>query len=497
MSDPKVIGQGSYGCVIKPSLECKQKRAIDYKNKVSKILHNADAKKEIAEYKKVSSADKKNDFYLGKPHKCNLGAPNDTSTKIIKKCTIGANVLAAIEQYNLIVMDDGGENLVTYADKMRSWSKSEMSTEHCEKFLLEIPRLLTGIKLFLDNDLIHFDLKPQNIVYNEKTGRLNFIDFGMMKNRSKIKASAKKNQCYSAFFHWSYPWELQFLCKNKFDDITKNVTRQEREIQRIKDPNGTYAHHLKHFFLYTLGKTINNSDYDKAVEFYVEKYEAFISNFGTLSSISSMKYEDYLNKALDTIDIFGLGIALSYWFCVAWKHLDEDLAYKLEPIFFGTINPVLTARYDIDKLIADYNLILLEFDILNKYNMELVDGIAVERKAPSPPKAESPIHIPRLKKPDEELVNADPAPCPPGKEINPKTGRCIKAKPVKDKTGPCPAGKERNPKTGRCIKAKPVKDKTEPCPAGKERNPKTRRCINKCKDGYERDENFRCTRKKK
>ena len=40
--------------------------------------------------------------------------------------------------------------------------------------------------------------------------------------------------------------------------------------------------------------------------------------------------------------------------------------------------------------------------------------------------------------------------CPPGKEINPKTGRCIKIKTQKV----CPPGKEINPKTGRCIKIK-------------------------------------------
>lgn len=40
--------------------------------------------------------------------------------------------------------------------------------------------------------------------------------------------------------------------------------------------------------------------------------------------------------------------------------------------------------------------------------------------------------------------------CPQGKEINLKTGRCIKTKTLK----PCPKGKERNPKTRRCNKTK-------------------------------------------
>ena len=127
--------------------------------------------------------------------------------------------------------------------------------------------------------------------------------------------------------------------------------------------------------------------------------------------------------------------------------------------------------------------------------------------------------------------------CPPGKEINPKTGRCIKIKtqkvkkvkipkvktskqkvviklepeiklePVKEleqRPKICPEGKEINPKTGRCIKIKtqkvkkvkipkvktskqkvviklePVKEveqRPKICPEGKEINPKTGRCI--------------------
>ena len=114
--------------------------------------------------------------------------------------------------------------------------------------------------------------------------------------------------------------------------------------------------------------------------------------------------------------------------------------------------------------------------------------------------------------------------CPPGKEINPETGRCIKIKtqkvrlkkekveiklepglePVKQVSKICPPGKEINPKTGRCIKIKTQKvtlkkaklekvktpkvviklePETKPlqvlksCPPGKEINPKTGRCV--------------------
>ena len=64
-----------------------------------------------------------------------------------------------------------------------------------------------------------------------------------------------------------------------------------------------------------------------------------------------------------------------------------------------------------------------------------------------------------LKKPpakkDKKPVTANTKKCPPGKVVNPKTGRCIKMKlrsgTVKKE---CPPGKVVNPKTGRCIKMK-------------------------------------------
>jgi DNA polymerase beta len=69
--------------------------------------------------------------------------------------------------------------------------------------------------------------------------------------------------------------------------------------------------------------------------------------------------------------------------------------------------------------------------------------------------------------------------CSDGKVINPKTGRCIKMKDVKQQHI-CADGKVINPKTGRCIKMKDVKQQRI-CTDGKVINPKTGRCI-KMKD---------------
>jgi len=78
---------------------------------------------------------------------------------------------------------------------------------------------------------------------------------------------------------------------------------------------------------------------------------------------------------------------------------------------------------------------------------------------------------------------AGPGPCKPGKERNPKTGRCVNK---------CSAGQVRDPATGKCILAAVAGPK--PCPASKELNPRTNRCVNKCPPGTMRDSRFRCVK---
>lgn len=76
---------------------------------------------------------------------------------------------------------------------------------------------------------------------------------------------------------------------------------------------------------------------------------------------------------------------------------------------------------------------------------------------------------------DKILADLDKKECPPGKVMNPKTGRCVKDKAASKKKE-CPPGKVMNPKTGRCVKDKAASEKKE-CPPGKVVNPKTGRCV--------------------
>ena len=176
MNVPKVIGEGTYGCVLRPSLKCKEDIDIPYNERVSKILSLSDSKKELSEYNNIESVDAKNEFYLGKPVSCKIKNTLFSNLKAIQSCKIGSEVLKKMDKYSLIIMKDGGHSLDEYVEIMGTWAASPENTKKCELFLLDSLRLFKGILIFKKNDLIHHDLKPQNIVYNEESNRLNFID---------------------------------------------------------------------------------------------------------------------------------------------------------------------------------------------------------------------------------------------------------------------------------------------------------------------------------
>jgi hypothetical protein len=113
-------------------------------------------------------------------------------------------------------------------------------------------------------------------------------------------------------------------------------------------------------------------------------------------------------------------------------------------------------------------------------------------------KSSTPINVKKTKtktktRKIKEIKRKEAKICPPGKELNPKTNRCVKIKPVSiikiirdkkkkleeelsKKTKECPPGKVLNLVTGRCNKIKNKTRKIKECPPGKELNQITGRC---------------------
>ena len=509
---PEILGEGTYGCVHGPSLKCKNNETISYKNKVSKTLSTKDSTKELKEYKNVIKADKKKNYYLGTPDICDIDNRSFSNLKAIQKCKIGSEVLKDLSKYKLLIMNDGGINLENYTKKMRNWSVSEMSTELCEKFLLESLRLFKGLKTFEEHGLIHHDLKPQNIVYNEVTNRLNFIDFGLMTSREKIMKAARTSNYDFALFHWSFPWEYEFINRKEYNNVVTFPENQEEIISEINDEikkkNGKFYEHIKTFFYYALDNNTSIEKYQSSCQNYLAGYRRTLTD-----NMIDMGYEKFLEASVRTNDVYGLGIALNHWFHNAKKFLTPSINDELSTLYSKMITSDIKYRPFIKELMKEMEEILNKNGLLEKYNKKIVDHIVIDSIEDIYPTFDLPPSIfEKVVKPNDKIALTDPDSCHKGMIMNIK-GDCVKGKHY---LSHCPEGKERNPITRRCvIKCKPgyvrndkfkcikikqpnvVIDKTNtPCPEGKERNPKTRRCIAKCKPGYVRNDDFKCVKNK-
>ena len=220
-------------------------------------------------------------------------------------------------------------------------------------------------------------------------------------------------------------------------------------------------------------------------------------------------YNRFIDKSIDSVDTYGLGIALMFVLHRS-KHLLSDEFYKnVMNIGVNMLEGRVFLRSTPEQLLAQYEDLLTNSGLLEKHkkhieNHLIANGVSTEMKvAAAIDDSSFMIVIPPTAENENIEIVRD---CPVGKEFNPLTKRCVNVcapgkvrnpdfKCVRDKIiidKVCPDGKEFNPTTKRCVKVKNITDKG--CPDGKEVNPATKRCVKTCKVGQVRNAEFKCVR---
>jgi serine/threonine protein kinase len=481
----KVIGEGTYGCVHDPSLHCDHppQRDFDYSGYVSKLMKTKRAEEELAEFVKFHHYDPKDEYHLGTPIMCKPDLQEAGVINDIKKCKkLSPDIKDHPENYDLLVMKYGGPDLKIFCkDKITQFLKTKKD-EKSDKFWLEVHHLLKGLQFFRDSGIVHNDLKPQNILYDTKNNKLMFIDFGLMQTKAELIRTSKNNTNNQAVFHWSYPLDSGFMDYNAYSKYRRGSTNGYRQLVKSEligmlvsnSKVNTSKLPLKRpesfelFFSY-----INPTGRDMTT---VAKY-AFIEDFfDGLDEMVKLEYDDYLDDAIDSVDVYGLGFTLQYILNCFKRHnaVSQD--------FFNYASALFSKMYDsnpdnrelnIYELLDEYESILLGTGVLSRLGKRFDDNELVE-SAPMP----SPL-MRKAKKEDkhglsskplseelEQIAYLDAVPTKasatkvalkPTTKVDLKPTAKVALKPtakvaLKPTTKSCPPGKEMNPKTGRCIK---------------------------------------------
>jgi serine/threonine protein kinase len=495
MSKSKVIGEGTYGCVHQPALNCKNKPTEQ--DKVSKVMTKRDANEEMKEYLLIKKIDPQGNYHLGKPRKCNVDN-NQNNIDSINRCkNISVQTPEELNKLNLLIMKHGGYNIENYVDLFFNKNPSDKDIPSVATFLLSFYNIFKGLKLFQTEKIAHHDLKPQNIVYNPKTNKTYFIDFGLMTSYDSIHSQTSKSKYhFGRKCHWSFPYEITLWNKNDFFEFVYDKNKKKSihaDIEHIKKKCGS-------FFSYLFEGSVDDEERRKYWTKWTNDYSTF------LLKLNENDYSNFLNKSIETIDSYGVGIALLDISRRMNHHIEVlnielnmnayDLPEKLNELAYNMVHPNLFMRYTSSQACEKYEEILRSSGVIDE--MQTIVHASVSKvlkdtlsefylsskkissiqKLNSSTKFFTPLQS--LKQTD--TLTPSLKDCGSTKDYNRVTKRCVNK---------CKPGQVRD------INFKCKKDKSGPCANDKERNPKTKRCVKKCKPGYKRNATFKCIKDKK
>lgn len=556
LKDHVIIGEGSYGCIHKPSLKC-DKEKINYTNKVSKVFTKQNALDEYKNFEKINDIDKKEMYHTKPTTLCDVKDTNKNKNAI-SKCnnySIYSKALSKIDELKLLVIDDNGINLEEYVSELKKMPINKTSTKKVQSLFIEMYTTIKGVQLFIENDIVHQDLKPSNLMYDKKKDKIWFIDFGLMdKISTRIDLSKKSKNSYGTC-HWSYPFEASMYNANKYNSASEKkifsfilkyfyggYTIDEAQVS-IRDECARRIEHIKTFLSFINYNAVHLNKY-----FHFMKEEILTDK---------MEYSHFIETSYKTFDIYGLGITFLYILHNLSKYITEEQSAIWGQLFARMVEPDVNKRIQIYDLLHEYEEKLFSFDYFtftekdpNKYiknakkgslptdiinkrvkiDDNIVDKVIHTESVYVTANCEEPncnkisqLSNDKVKELVEDVVKEyvkgnktkkitsvgstkckETTKCKEGKEMNPKTKRCIKV---------CNPGYVRNVDF-KCVKeivdnietrnnmkqalekvAK--KEELKVCPDGKELNPKTNRCVNKCKMGYERNMDFKCVKANK
>lgn len=382
MSISEKIGEGTYGCVHKPSLKC-QKKPPDlpnYKNKISKLMESKEAKDEWKEFQNIKRIDPNDNFHSGTPVYC---SPSNIPANIIaaKKCNI-RDIKRSIpnikKRLALLVMEDGGKDLRQTIRDFKQLPVNENSKTKIHKFIIAFERPFIALKELHDNGYVHNDLKIDNMVYNSDTNILNFIDFGLTKSVSQIMHQCKNDHYYDNC-HWNFVPEVTLLNVERYHKTRKLYSKNkpyEVIYKKLFNENGTG---WSDFGLSEQYPTTPQTELDfkfktkytqimKTIEHICKPNNAFKSQW---------KSPDGIHKtSINSMDSYALGQSLSFciysisdFFAPPYDNLKDQLLVLTEEM--TTWNCL--DRKEPQHYLTKFQEILKSSGILDLYSLEISD----------------------------------------------------------------------------------------------------------------------------
>jgi len=187
---PNVLGTGTYGCVFYPSMNVCSGRIeddIDSDHYITKIQKYSDMiKDEIDIGQRIQHLPLYDHYFAPVVKSCIIEKTN-MDYNLVRTCTNLQNEFGEFESKPAYVSNKiryvGSRSIYAYINTL-----SKNPTKQYRKLVNTHLHLLDALQILKQENIVHFDLKPPNIIFDDIQSVPIIIDFGLSRNMTPLLA---------------------------------------------------------------------------------------------------------------------------------------------------------------------------------------------------------------------------------------------------------------------------------------------------------------------
>tara|TARA_B100001093_G_scaffold371674_1_gene356651 strand:- start:448 stop:1599 length:1152 start_codon:yes stop_codon:yes gene_type:complete len=231
----ELLSQGGYGCVYHPSLTCTGKAESSTKN-VSKLQRKDwAAKNEIEIGKLIKKIRNYSSFFLPITSSCNINV-SSIDNKLIKDC----RVIQKRPDADFVLMKMNYLENISFTDYLKS--KGETNAHLLLKIVESYKNLASSLEKLVSIDVVHHDLKLDNILIGSNNNLPIIIDFGISLNMKNLSETDDKLKDYF-YVHAPdyYPWSLDIHIINYIVQVRSDGEYGPINFEELKEIADDYC----------------------------------------------------------------------------------------------------------------------------------------------------------------------------------------------------------------------------------------------------------------
>jgi serine/threonine protein kinase len=210
MTDAALINQGAYGCLYHPGIECNGKTLSETHYASKLVVQDEVAENEVEVGKIVMKILNYAVNFVPVVETCavQLGKVRRHNPLALRKCEVAETTGKQKKKFMLMKMP--------YIDSLYFYDYVGAMRENKKKIISCIfdtySYLVESIGRLVEHDVVHYDLKLENILINLKTDTPIIIDFGLSVPINRLQTGSNQSFWSTYFYKYSpqyYVWPLE------------------------------------------------------------------------------------------------------------------------------------------------------------------------------------------------------------------------------------------------------------------------------------------------